>query len=195
MTTTALAACPFCGSAGRLQENGLPSYLYWEVVCTDDERCGVVGPDHTLKEAAIAAWNRRATPPALISEDVAALVEQLKGRARWCRDVHQEVKSPQLMERAAATITRLAKELAEADQIATMLISHCAANDGEPDLLISEWQRLSAQAEAGWRTVPVEPTREMLEAAADAPDDDDWLSAMAKAYRAMLAAAPDGEQP
>ena len=32
-----------------------------------------------------------------------------------------------------------------------------------------------------------EPSRDMLEAAADAPDDDDWLSAMGKAYGAMIA--------
>ncbi len=31
------------------------------------------------------------------------------------------------------------------------------------------------------------PSRDMLEAAANAPDDDDWLSAMGKAYGAMIA--------
>lgn len=58
-------------------------------------------------------------------------------------------------------------------------------------------QQLSALVgrASGWQFVPKEPTREMLDAAAEAPDDDDWISAMAKAYAAMLAAAPPAQAP
>lgn len=41
-----------------------------------------------------------------------------------------------------------------------------------------------------WQLVPKNPTEKMLGAAANASDDDDWSSAMAKAYKAMLAVAP-----
>lgn len=46
-----------------------------------------------------------------------------------------------------------------------------------------------------WQFVPKKPTCEMLEAGAEAPDDDDWQAAMAKAYKAMLAAAPATPSP
>lgn len=46
----------------------------------------------------------------------------------------------------------------------------------------------------GWKLVPIKPTREMLDAAAEASDDDDWLSACAKIYRAMLDAVPSPSQ-
>lgn len=48
---------------------------------------------------------------------------------------------------------------------------------------------LSALEAAGYVVVPKEPTDEMIEAGCAAPDDDDYASAMAKAYSAMTAAA------
>lgn len=53
---------------------------------------------------------------------------------------------------------------------------------------VANWPDVARAAISAVLEAMETPSREMLEAAADAPDDDDWLSAMAKAYCAMLTA-------
>ena len=48
--------CPFCGAIGaRVKRSGRWG---WFVSC----QCAAVGPSSETREAAIAAWNRRAEP-------------------------------------------------------------------------------------------------------------------------------------
>ena len=50
------------------------------------------------------------------------------------------------------------------------------------------------RAQAGWALVPVEPTREMVEAAFDALPNSPLEGNIRRHYRAMLAAAPKAPQ-
>ena len=68
-TTEPLLACPFCGGEAEL---GSPIYY---VECTSC-RGGV--PSYDSRDEAIAAWNRRATPP--VNADPVAYGEDIDGR-------------------------------------------------------------------------------------------------------------------
>ncbi|WP_186307911.1 Lar family restriction alleviation protein [Paraburkholderia sp. BCC1884] len=64
-----LSDCPFCESAD-VEYRFIA--LHW-VKCNS---CGAEGPGKTNKRAAIAAWNRRASPaPAILAELRGLLVE------------------------------------------------------------------------------------------------------------------------
>jgi len=52
----ALRPCPFCGGRGLIDEDGT---IAWYVCCC---KCGVAGPTRGTRDAAIAAWNLRASP-------------------------------------------------------------------------------------------------------------------------------------
>ena len=51
-----LKDCPFCGSESVIVEKTYPRYYG---TCID---CGSTGPTKSSREAATAAWNRRAVP-------------------------------------------------------------------------------------------------------------------------------------
>lgn len=53
--------------------------------------------------------------------------------------------------------------------------------------------RTSTYDDAKWKLVPVVATDEMVDAAANAPDDDCWNGAWLKSYAAALSAAPEHE--
>lgn len=75
-----LEACPFCGTDDHLHigptgsmTNDMPSRPY-RVACTHIDHDAVIGPVAYGKQAAIAAWNTRATPA---QPDASALVGAL----------------------------------------------------------------------------------------------------------------------
>lgn len=55
-----LLPCPFCGSPPTLYHTSRT--IYPHVVCSS-EACEACGPALYSPEAAIDAWNKRATPP------------------------------------------------------------------------------------------------------------------------------------
>ena len=66
--------CPFCWSAlCRVNWGGFNSYAFVE--CVDSE-CGAEGPRRTGDDAAISAWNQRATPS---DEAAEAKIAEMEG--------------------------------------------------------------------------------------------------------------------
>ncbi len=113
-----LLACPFCGGEGLLHRvPGLGKC--WSVSCKNCD----AGPSSRLSEpGAIAAWNRRATPP--LPADVESVVRDLNTVAFWsspdtCRIAS---RAHELLRSQAAEIARKDAEM-EAD---TEMIAHQA---------------------------------------------------------------------
>lgn len=122
---TDLTPCPFCGNRRNYFNADAPNFTrrYWTVKC---DVCDVQGPPFSVNSEgeaeAIAAWNTRAAPRT--AGDVGELVERLTGRAQFCRD-KGGIKSPEVMEEAAARITALS---AEVERLSCGL--HSIANNG-----------------------------------------------------------------
>ena len=55
-----LKPCPFCGGKAIVGEYDFRGAKHFDVWCGDDGRCARLRGAWPTKEAAIAAWNRRA---------------------------------------------------------------------------------------------------------------------------------------
>lgn len=154
-----LLPCPFCGGKPRVdlakktfcQLHGEPSqavkvYCYHDCPARPSVESGDVfnGGEAKAREQAIAAWNRRA--PASVPEDVAGVVERLRGYRpanEWGDPVQHTI-----CDEAASALARVAKER---DEARATLDEVCLSNR-------QEWQRATtAEAKLAEARKVIEP--------------------------------------
>lgn len=136
-----LSDCPFCGSAGKYIQ-GYATLDDCHFI--DCEGCGISSKVFDSKDAAIAAWNRRAsTAPAIPAEPDDEAISAVRARL----EQHAVYFSRSSIEEIVSAVRKAAPAISESDLLALLPgTTYMDAPDGGSPSLLEQLQRMAKDA-------------------------------------------------